>query len=390
MIGRIGLVLACLGYSALALGSGLDRISEKSPDLAPQIPAFFASEALRVRGGQALAAGQAQTALALGQAAIADAPTDPQSTAMLGAGRLASGDRDGAEVAFRVAGKLGWRVPITQSYWMDRALGAGDYRIAAMRLDALLRQQPALHRQRLLLDPLERNPAGRSAMVERMLAQPVWLASYAGDVHDLPADVMLQREPVLTEAASKGLVLGCPAIAPTVNRLALLGQVGEGSALWRAHCPAAGKALLGDGLFQMAGPGDKASAFGWELLGSDGLTLGLVPSPAGPGQRLTVQGAVPRNRPVLSQLLALAPGRYVVSWRSGDSQNRPSKALQAALACLGSEPQWLVPVLDQASGRWRASVTLDGACAAQSLLFGVGPEGGDLWLEDVRIETAGL
>jgi hypothetical protein len=103
-----------------------------------------------------------------------------------------------------------------------------------------------------------------------------------------------------------------------------------------------------------------------------------------------VQGAVPRIRPVLSQLLALAPGRYVVSWRSGDSQNRPSKALQAALACQGSEPQWLVPVLDQASRRWRASVTLDGACAAQSLLFGIGPEGGDLWLGEVRIEAGGL
>lgn len=389
MLGRVGLVLACLGYSALALGSGLDRISEKSPALAPQVPAFFASEALRVRGGQALAADQAQTALALGQAAIADSPTDPQSTAMLGAGRLASGNRGGAEVAFRVAGKLGWRVPITQSYWMDRALGAGDYRIAAMRLDALLRQQPALHRQRQLLDPMERNPAGRSAMVERMLAGPVWLTSYAGDVHDLPADVMLQRVPVLTEAATKGVVLGCAAISPSVNRLALLGHFREGSDLWRAHCPAAGSGLVGDGQFAMATQGEKTSAFAWELLGSDGLTVGWVLSPSEPGKRLMVQGTPSSTRPVLSQVLALRPGRYGLSWRSGDSQDRPSKALLPALVCQGSQPQWLSPELDQASGRWRASVTLDGACAAQVLLFGVGPDGRDLWLEDVRIEAAG-
>ncbi|MBX9644293.1 MAG: hypothetical protein K2W91_09375 [Novosphingobium sp.] len=389
MFGRFGLVLACLGYSALALGSGLDRLSEKSPELASRVPTFFASEALRVRGGQALAAGQAQSALALGQAAIADAPTDPQSSALLGAGRLASGDRGGAEVAFRLAGKLGWRVPITQSYWMDRALGAGDYRIAAMRLDALLRQQPLLHRQRQLLDPLERNPAGRSALVERMAAGPVWLTSYAGDVHDLPADVMLQRVPVLSEAASKGLVLGCPAISPSVNRLAVLGLFREGSDLWRAHCPAAGTGLISDGQFSMATQGEKTSAFAWELLGSDGLTLGLELSPAGPGQRVTVQGAAPSIRPVLSQLLALRPGRYVVTWRSGDSQDRPSKALQPALACQGNAPQWLVPQPDQAKGRWRASVTVDGTCAAQMLQFGVGPDGGDLWLEEVRIEAAG-
>jgi hypothetical protein len=385
----IGLVLACLGYSALALGSGLDRISEKSPDLAGQVPALFASEALRVRGGQALAAGQAQTALALGEAAIADSPTDPQSSALLGAGRLSSGNRGGAEVAFRVAGKLGWRVPITQGYWMDRALGAGDYRIAAMRLDALLRQQPALHRQRQLLDPMERNPAGRSALVERMQAGPVWLASYAGDVHDLPADVMLQRVPVLTEAATKGIVLGCAAIAPSVNRLALLSHFREGSDLWRAHCPAAGSGLVGDGQFAMATQGEKTSAFAWELLGSDGLTVGLALSPTGPGKRLTVQGTPPSTRPVLSQVLALRPGRYVLTWRSGDSQDRPSKALLPALVCQGSQPQWLSPELDQASGRWRVSVTLDGTCSAQALFFGLGPDGRDQWLEDVRIEAAG-
>lgn len=388
MLRWVGLVLACLGYAALALGSALDRISAKSPDLASQVPAFFASEALRVRGGQALAEGQAQTALALGEAAIVDAPADPQSSALLGAGRLASGDRGGAEVAFRVAGKLGWRVPITQSYWMDRALDAGNYGVAAMRLDALLRQQPALHRQRQLLDPLERNPAGRSAMVERMQAGPVWLTSYAGDVHDLPADIMLQRVPVLAEAASKGVVLGCPAISPSVNRLAVLGLFREGSDLWRAHCPPAGSDLVSDGQFAMATQGEKISAYAWELLGSDGLTVGWMLSPTRPGKRLTIQGSAPSTRPVLSQLLALRPGRYGLTWRSGDSQDRPSKALLSALVCQGNQPQWLVSELDQASGRWRASVTLDGACAAQVLVFGVGPDGRNLWLEDVRIEAA--
>jgi hypothetical protein len=139
----------------------------------------------------------------------------------------------------------------------------------------------------------------------------------------------------------------------------------------------------------MATQGEKASAFAWELLGSDGLTVAWVHSPTGPGKRLTVQGTPPSTRPVLSQLLALRPGRYGLTWRSGDSQDRPSKALLPALVCQGSQPQWLNPELDPASGRWRASVTLDGACAAQVLLFGVGPDGRDLWLEDVRIEAAG-
>jgi len=386
---RAGLVLACLGYSALALGSGIDRISAQSPGLAASVPAFFASEALRARGGQALAAGQAREAATLGLAAIDDAPTDPQSTAMLGAGRLASGDRGGAEVAFRVAGKLGWRVPVTQGYWMNRALAAGDYEIAAMRLDALLRQQPALHRQRALLDPMERNPAGRSALIERMKAAPAWLTKYAGDVYDLPADVMLQRVSVLTEAAQDGLVLGCPTIAPSINRLAMLKLFREGSRLWRRHCPAARSGLVGDGRFAMVQPGEQASAFAWELLGNNGLTLAFVQSPARPGKRLIIEGSAATVRPVLSQLLALGPGRYTLSWRSGDSQDRPSPALLAALPCQGDAPQWLAPRLDRASMRWRAAVTVDASCAAQVLMFGAGPSDGDLWLEDVRIEAGG-
>jgi len=389
MLGRIALAGGLLAYSALALGSGLDRASAGSADLAARIPGFFASEALRVRGADALDHGQAQAALALGKAAIGDAPTDPQSPALLGAGRLASGDRGGADRAFRVAGKLGWRVPVTQTYWMNQALGAGDYRIAAMRLDALLRQQPALHRQRSLIDPMERNPAGRTALVERMALNPIWLTSYVGDVHDLPVDVMLQRAPVLEEAAAKGLVLGCPLIAATANRLALLGQAREGSSLWRAHCPAAGQGLVSDGDFAMAGLGEKPVAFAWDLLGSEDLTLGFIRSGDGPGQRLTVQGRPRQVRPVLHQLLALTPGRYVLSWRSGDSQNRPSKALRAALGCQGADPVWLEQEFDPASRRWRAPVSLDGHCTAQDLIFATGPEASELWLEAVRIEAAG-
>ncbi|MCC6926669.1 hypothetical protein [Novosphingobium sp.] len=386
MARRIALALGCLGYAALALGSGLDRISAQQPALASRVPALFASEALRVRGGQALTAGDAKAALALGKAAIADSPTDPQSAAMLGAGRLASGERGGADLAFRVAGKLGWRVPITQSYWMARALEANDYRIAAMRLDALLRQQPDLHRQRSLLDPMERNPAGRTALVERMAAAPVWLDAYAGDVASLPVDAMLQRVPVLIEAADRRLVLGCSAIAPGANRLAVLGQFSEGAALWRAHCPVAGQGLVGDGQFMLATLGERPSAFAWELQGNNELALGFEVSPSGPGKRLTVHGTPARTRLVATQLLTLAPGRYLLSWRSGNSQDLPSDAVVASLTCRGIEPVWLTPTLDRGTGLWQAEANVAAGCGAQILGFGVTPAAGEVWLEGVELK----
>lgn len=386
MLRRAAMVLGCLAYAGLALGSGLDRLAASDPALAQRVPAAFASQALRTLGAQAIAQGPAGEVLRLGQAALNDSPTDPQSAAMLGAGLLASGDRAGADRAFRVAGKLGWRVPITQSYWMNQALAQGNYNLAAMRLDALLRQQPALHRQRALLDPLERNPAGRAALIARMAAAPVWTGSYAGDVADLPADVMQQRTTVLLEAAAKGLVLGCPVIAPGASRLAVLGLYAEGSALWRAHCPAAGSALISDPNFAMAGLGDKLSAFSWEVLGNSELSLGFIPSPSSSGQRLTLDGVTTHPRPFLMQLLALSPGRYALSWSAGNGQLQPSSLILASLACRGAQPSWLVPALDRKSGRWRAEVNVAAGCPAQVLGFAAAAGSLNIWLEQIRID----
>ena len=137
---RLGWATGLVLFAGLAAGSAADRLSAGDPVLAAQIPALFASEALRTRGAEALSNGQAVGAEAIGTAAIRNAPTDPQSTALFGAGKLAVGDRVLADRAFRVAGQLGWGVPITQSYWMGQALADGKYDIAALRLDALLRQ----------------------------------------------------------------------------------------------------------------------------------------------------------------------------------------------------------------------------------------------------------
>lgn len=386
MLRRAATVLACLTYAALALVSGLDRLAANDPALAQRVPVPFASQALRTLGAQAVERGQAGELLRLGKAALSDSPTDPQSPALLGAGLLASGNRAGAEQAFRVAGKLGWRVPITQSYWMSRALAQGDYTRAALRLDALLRQQPALHRQRDLMNPMERNPAGRAALIARMTANPVWVAYYAGDVADLPIEVMQQRGVVLLEAAARGQVLGCPAIAPSAARLAVLGLFNEGSALWRAHCPAAGTDLVADGNFAMASLGEKPNSFAWEVLGDSELSLGLVPSPSGAGQRLTLDGSSAHPRLFLTQMLTLTPGRYWLSWSAGNTQLQPSDLVLASLVCRGEKPRWLTPQIIRKSSRWIAEVTVPAGCPAQTLGFAVSAGSFSIWLEQIRID----
>ena len=238
-LGWVGLSLAIafgLFYVGLACGSGLDRLTETHPELVNAVPSLFASEALRVAGAQALADNNAYTMIDLGKRALRDAPTDPQSAAMLGAGFLAKKDETQANRAFRVAGQLGWRVPITQSYWFSKALSASDYKLAALRLDALLRQQPNLLSQRQLLDPIERNPAGRSAFVQRMALKPEWLPNYVMDVALSPLDVVMQRSDVLEDAGRQGLILGCPTIAPIIARLLELKLPNQAHRLASEHC----------------------------------------------------------------------------------------------------------------------------------------------------------
>ncbi|MFM5895615.1 MAG: hypothetical protein ACKOQM_14455 [Novosphingobium sp.] len=377
-----------LAYAAMAAGSAADRLSKDNPALAARVPSLFASEALRTLGADALANGKAVAAAKIGEVAIRDAPTDPQSTALFGAGKFASGNRPLADRAFRVAGQLGWRVPITQSYWMGQALTAGKYDLAALRLDALLRQQPELLRQRQLTDPMERNPAGQAAMIARMRANPVWLGFYAGDVESLPADAGLQRADVLGQAARSGIVLGCDRIAPLASRLAVVGKATAGSALWRQHCLEAGSGLVSDGQLATLDITARPSAFSWELIGNSELALSILPAGNGHGKRLVIDGLADVTRPVIAQNLVLAPGRYVLIWRTGSPQGQASDHLLAGLACQGEPPVWAEASLDRASGLWNALVEARGTCPLHRLTFAAAPRSGQVWLEQIELKPA--
>jgi hypothetical protein len=118
---------------------------------------------------------------------IDTAPVDPGSTAMFGAARLAQGDEPGAEKAMLVAAQLGWRIQFTQAYWLGRALQLGDMRVAALRLDALLRVTPELVNNDLYLQPFETTQEGRAALVARLALAPDWVGSYVNDVDKLPS-----------------------------------------------------------------------------------------------------------------------------------------------------------------------------------------------------------
>jgi len=234
---RGGVVAGALAYAALAIGSGLDRVAIADPGAASHVPSLFAVHALEVTS-EAELLGNPHAAAAKAERLVARAPIEPSSTALLGASRAAIGDDSGADRAFRVAGQLGWRTPVTQSYWLSAALAAGDTRVAAQRLDALLRQRPDLLSRPEMLAPFESDAAAGDALFERLLTRPPWLEAYAGATNPpTPAVLIARRLPVLTMLARRGVVLGCAAIGPALGQLASAGLTSEAATLRHWHCP---------------------------------------------------------------------------------------------------------------------------------------------------------
>jgi hypothetical protein len=384
MAGLVG-----IGYAVLAVGSGLDRLSQTRPELASKVPAPFRSQALRQQARALLTAGKAPAALPLSAAAVANAPLEPESTALLGMARYLQGERNAAESAFRIAGQLGWREPLTQAYWLERAIAAGDDRVAALRIDALLRQHPQLLSDRRLLDPIETRPSGRAALAERLLARPRWLASYVTGLGKVPRQVLVLRAGVLGELAARKAILGCAAVGPMVERLVAESAEAEATRLWHQHCPEAARALINDGDLAAASLDQQRSSFAWTFLGQGDTNVLLEPDDAGRSNWLAIETTAPRPRMIARQMVLAPPGRYRLSWSARDADGASGDLIQTMLSCAPRPSRWQSGQLDPASQRWSSQFTLDGACSAHWLAFAAGGREGSVKLGAIRLELQG-
>lgn len=334
-------VLACLAFAGAALASGLGRLEHGRLE----------------RGRSALAAGDAPAALAAGTQAVRAAPLDPAATALLGAARLASGDRAGGEAALRLAARLGWRVPAVQLYWYGRALELGDPAAAAVRFDALLRQEPGLLDRMPLANGLEGTAQGRAALLARLATRPPWAGAYARTGAHLPGAALAQRAQVLLAASPP---LGCAAIGPVADRL----EPAAGLALWQAQCPEAERVAL-----TLAPP---PSQFAWRTVGHADIGLAMA------GTHLRIESTAPVTRRVLTQRVLLPAGHYRASWRGSD----PAGLMRVALACTAEPQRWNQGI--RTGQGWRAEVDHAG-CPAPWLSFAIAP-GGVAQVGAIRLE----
>lgn len=383
--GRLGVVLALALYAGLATMSGIDRLIAAHPGMLADYPKSLQVQGL-ARTTEAVIAQDPRRGLAMAQELVWRAPLEPASTAMLGGARLRLNDASGSEKAMQVAGMMGWRVPFTQIYWMSRALEVGDYNVASMRLDALLRQYPAYMTNGAIMAPMESTPEGRAALAARARFKPQWLAHYTTDLDGVSNEALMARAGVLKAMAPD--LVGCNDLGMLVQRLVNANAIEDAAQIWHAQCPDTRKGYVYDADFAKATINQDHSVFAWMFNGNADVTQLLTPLPGNKGQQLTAQTSSSEVQPLVQQLVLAPKGNYRLSWKAADPDGRASSRILAGFTCNRARPASLDAAYDKADGRWHMDLVQNGACAAAWLQFWITPGETPVVLSDIALNRA--
>lgn len=301
----VGLVLA-IAYAICAWGSALDRAAPSAPPLARLVPAPLKVQSIRVDAQAALSRERPDIAASLLRRAIARDPVDTRLWSALGVSLLAAGEMEQAHEAFRNSLALGWRDGPTQAYWLDASLRVGDWENAAVRADAILRDDPESPIGRQVLERFEASPEGRHALVERLAAQPYWLdRRYLRAERDVDDAALRRRVPVLVGLAERGVTLGCERTNAVVRAFVWREMYDGARRISEAHCSQdAVTAGVGDGSFAKVDFSGSGDPLGWRFVPS--ASVAARQAPGDEGLVMSNEGTAARS--ILARPVQFPPG----------------------------------------------------------------------------------
>ena len=362
--------LGLLGLAVAALLSGSDRQSRDFPNSPSVVGWPYDTGAARAKAAMAFVRTGPASAIGYARRAVLVDPLSAQAVSMLGRAQLYAQQFPEARTTFLVAGQLGWRDAMTQIYWLDQALQGKDYKVAAQRLDALLRQSPEDENRDRFLAIVAQTPEGRSALADRLRLSPGWTGQFAYSVMELPAEQLLQRVDIM-QRAGKG-VWDCDTSERIAQKLININMLDQAQAVWRVNCAASGS-LVYDGGFDAFDTLKASSAFDWQISGRG--DADIAPKQDLDGNRsLAFEVNAAMSLPVIRQLVVLKPGRYRLVWRTPGTTARQAQALRVSLSCkpdLGrAVTGTAVPGKPET---WSGELSVDGECPALSLVFWLEP-----------------
>lgn len=377
---RLLMLGGTLVYLCLALGNGLDRISAQSPLAAGYVPHLFAAQAERTLAALALGEEDKTAAVSAARKAVRSDPADWRTVGLLGGALLAAGKPYSADQAFRVAAQFGWRDRLTQLHLMNRALDGAQPAIAAMRLDAVLRQDPQFPLRDMLLARFEAQPAGRGALASRLALHPSWTDAFLGQGGQLNLQTLRQRAAVLHIFPERKW--GCDGTAPLALQLVKAGDAMTAKSLWLAQCPAADRGISNPRFIAL--PSRQVTPFDWNLTSSGDAFAALSTAPSS-GLKARVTGA--SSHMIAWQLLTLIPGNYRLIWAVSSSGNRLQSPVSLSLSCNSEKRIPLTVRTSNVEGMHLADLDLDGTCPAQYLSIWLAPTAMDIVVETIGIEA---
>lgn len=376
-----------LGYSGLAVATALDRAVVTSALVAGMVPEPFQQRTLARDAARLREADQAAAALPLAERLVARDPLAFDSVGHLATARLARNDAAGALAAFKVSAALGWRDALTQSFWLQASLQAGDFDNAVLRFGALARQWPRAPVIDQFSSLFERHPRGRAALARQIARGAPWATTYAAPVLGQNADQLRGRANVLIEAARLGANLGCDQVAGMTVGLADAYPV-VAAQLWRSHCSrAAGVGNLANGRFADLDKVSAPSPFDWRFPGDGSLELGFVNSGDGT-KAVQVRSSNAARLPVAYQMIPLSAGKYRISWTSDAADAATAARVLASLSCRLERQQANARPGSWVDGRHVVEVDFAGTCQAPFLQLWLAPGAATLQLDNVAIAPA--
>lgn len=378
--GGLGLLL----LAAAALLSGTDRQSRDFPSSPSFVGWPYDTGAARSKAALAFVRSGPASAVGYARRAILSDPVAAQAVSILGRAELYSQQLPEARKAFQVSGQLGWRDAMTQIYWLDQALQDGDHRVAAERLDALLRQAPDDENRDRFLAAVAATPEGRAALAERLKLAPPWALQMVLYLKDLPSEALLQRVDLMRRTG-KG-VWDCASTEVLAQKLISLNLYDQAQDVWALNCGSAGS-LVYDGGFEKFDMLKPAAGFAWQMSDRGDVEIAVVKD-AGGRQSLDLQVNAARSLAVARQLIVLRPGRYRLTWRTPGTPIAQARQMQVSLACTLDLSQAVAG--NAVSGKadtWSQDFAVDAQCPARQLAFWLAPHA-EVHLDDISLLPA--
>lgn len=286
-----------------------------------------------------LAEGDAAKSEVLARQALTVSPLNVAAVRTMGLVRESQGREAESRRLMTAAGALGWRDPATQLWLMRRSLAVGDYQVAVERADALLRRDLFVDELFPVLRQVAAEPGGAPALAARLADDPHWRQRFLMRLTDLKPEQWQGHEALLKQLAGGATPARKVELIAYTKRLFDSGQRERAYRQFISYLGAGPSApVVTDGSFTLiatAPPDEPRFPFEWTVPKVFGVSMEFDVPPApidGVALRVRTDGSAAGL--LMSQVLHLGPGRYVMAVAARPSDRAAAEGFRWTVQCI--------------------------------------------------------